>query len=141
MPRSRPTRSSLGDEELERLRIEAGTPRFGREIDDRILPAEAGLDRRAISFDKGCYPGQEPVARLRYRGHANRSLRVFQIAASDPPPYDAEIEHDGKVVGRLTSAVAARGGVVGLGYVRTEVPDSAAVSISGSPATMTRPRP
>jgi folate-binding protein YgfZ len=136
-----PDASTLGDEELERLRIEAGTPRFGREIDDRILPAEAGLDRRAISFDKGCYPGQEPVARLRYRGHANRSLRIFEIAAGDPPPYDAEIEHDGKVVGRLTSAVAARGGVVGLGYVRTEVPDSAVVSISGSPATMTRPRP
>ena len=136
-----PDATVLGEDELERLRIEAGTPRFGREIDDRILPAEAGLDSRAISFDKGCYPGQEPVARLRYRGHANRSLRVFQIAAGEPPPYDADVEHDGKVVGRLTSAVAARGGVVGLGYVRTEVPDSASVSISGSPATMTRPRP
>ena len=111
-------RDRLGDEELERLRIEAGTPRFGREIDDRILPAEAGLDSRAISFDKGCYPGQEPVARLRYRGHANRSLRVLQIAAGDPPPLRRRVEHDGKVVGRLTSAVAARGGVVGLGYVR-----------------------
>ena len=52
-----PDATPLGDEELERLRIEAGTPRFGREIDDRILPAEAGLDSRAISFDKGCYPG------------------------------------------------------------------------------------
>jgi folate-binding protein YgfZ len=131
----------LEADELERLRIEAGTPRFGREIDDRVLPAEAGLDRRAISFDKGCYPGQEPVARLRYRGHVNRSLRVLEIDASTPPLYDADVELDGKVVGRVTSAVAAGGRVVGLGYVRDEVPDSAVVSVSGAAATMTRPRP
>ena len=49
--------ATIGDEELERLRIEAATPRFGREIDDRVLPAEAGLDERAVSFTKGCYPG------------------------------------------------------------------------------------
>ena len=69
------TRSSTPtppDEELERLRILARTPRWGREIDDAILPAEAGLDERAVSFTKGCFPGQEPVARLHYRGHANR---------------------------------------------------------------------
>src|SRR5581483_11456088 len=53
-------------EELERRRIEAGTPRYGAEIDDRVLPAEAGLDERAISFAKGCFPGQEPVARQHY---------------------------------------------------------------------------
>ena len=51
---------TLSGDELERLRIEAATPRFGREIDDRVLPAEAGLDERAVSFTKGCYPGQEP---------------------------------------------------------------------------------
>jgi folate-binding protein YgfZ len=128
-------------EELERLRIEAGTPRFGREIDDRILPAEAGLDRRAVSFEKGCYPGQEPVARLRYRGHVNRSLRVLRLAGKHVPSYDAEIEHEGKVVGRLTSAVVADGNVVGLGYVRNEVPEEAVVSVAGTTATMTRPRP
>ena len=70
-----------GDADLERLRIEAGTPRFGREIDDRVLPAEAGLDERAISFTKGCYPGQEPVARQHYRGKVNRRLRVLEIEA------------------------------------------------------------
>ena len=131
----------LGDEELERLRIEAGTPRYGREIDDRVLPAEAGLDRRAISFDKGCYPGQEPVARLRYRGHVNRALRVLRIETAHAPPYDADIEHGGKVVGRVTSAVAADGGVVALGYVREDVPEGAVVSVAGSAATMSRPRP
>src|SRR4051794_7095606 len=67
-------------EDLERLRIEAGTPRWGPEIDDRVLPAEAGLDERAIAFDKGCYPGQEPIARLRYRGHVNRRLRILDVA-------------------------------------------------------------
>src|SRR5581483_1363839 len=72
----------IGAEELELLRIRARTPRMGREIDDRVLPAEAGLDERAISFTKGCYPGQEPVARLRYRGHANRALRATPRAGS-----------------------------------------------------------
>ncbi len=62
------------DEELERMRILARTPRWGREIDDGILPGEAGLDERAISFTKGCYPGQEPLARLHNRGHVNRTL-------------------------------------------------------------------
>ena len=56
------------NDELELLRIRAGTPRYGRELDDRVLPAEAGLDARAIDFEKGCYPGQEPIARQHYRG-------------------------------------------------------------------------
>ncbi len=72
-------RAQVTEEELERLRIRAGTPRFGREVDDRVLPAEAGLDERAISFTKGCYPGQEPIARQHYRGRVNRSLRVLEL--------------------------------------------------------------
>ena len=60
---------TLSDEELELRRIESGVPRWGHEIDDRILPAEAGLDATHVSFSKGCYPGQEPVARLHFRGH------------------------------------------------------------------------
>ena len=116
--------ATAGEDELERLRIEAGTPRWGREIDDRVLPAEAGLDERAISFEKGCYPGQEPIARLRYRGHVNRRLRVLDVEAARP---EAEIVHEGKVVGRVTSAVAG----VALGFVRTEVPDDAELTIGG----------
>ena len=69
----------------------AGTPRWGNEIDDRILPAEAGLDETAISFTKGCYPGQEPVARLRHRGRANRGLRVLAVEGDELPTYDAEL--------------------------------------------------
>src|SRR5438132_1508838 len=77
---------TLDPDELERRRIEAGVPRWGRELDDRVLPAEAGLDATHVSFSKGCYPGQEPIARLHYRGHPNRGLRVLELA--DVPDYD-----------------------------------------------------
>ena len=120
---------SLSPDELERRRVAAGFPRWGRELDDRILPAEAGLDSTHISFSKGCYPGQEPVARLHYRGHPNRGLRVLRL--DRVPDYDAELVHDGKVVGRVTSAVPApEGGVVALAYVRTEVPADADLALA-----------
>ena len=115
----------LDDVELEWLRIHARTPRVGREIDDRVLPAEAGLVERAVSFTKGCYPGQEPVARLHYRGRANRGLRLLRLDTHEVPPYDAELEYEGKVVGRVTSAMNAHGGVAALAYVRREVPADA----------------
>jgi folate-binding protein YgfZ len=122
---------ALAAEELERLRILAGTPAWGLELDDRVLPAEAGLEERAISFTKGCYPGQEPVARLHYRGHPNRGLRVLELVGDDLPTYDAELTLDDKVVGRITSAVADAGRVIALAYVRREVPDDA-VLLHGS---------
>jgi tRNA-modifying protein YgfZ len=121
--------TTLDAEELERRRIEARVPRWGREIDDRVLPAEAGLETTHVSFSKGCYPGQEPVARLHYRGKANRGLRVLELA--DVPPYDAELTHEGKVVGRVTSAARRPdGSVVALAYVRIEVPDDAALALA-----------
>jgi folate-binding protein YgfZ len=120
---------TLDAEELERRRIEARVPRWGREIDDRVLPAEAGLEGTHVSFSKGCYPGQEPVARLHYRGKANRGLRVLELV--DVPAYDAELVHDGKVVGRVTSAARRPdGSVVALAYVRVEVPDDAALALA-----------
>jgi folate-binding protein YgfZ len=134
-----PEGEGLSAEELEILRIEAGTPRVGSEIDERVLPAEAGLDERAISFTKGCYPGQEPVARLRYRGHANRALRVLRVEIAEPPAPETEILHEGRSVGRVTSAVRRDGEVVALGYVRTEVPPDAELSVQGARATMTPP--
>ena len=97
---------TLDGDELELRRIEAGVPRWGHEIDDKILPAEAGLDATHISFSKGCYPGQEPIARLHYRGHTNRELRVVELS-------------DGVEVERVTSsAERADGTVVALAYVR-----------------------
>ena len=119
--------ATLSEEELESRRVAAAVPRWGREIDDRVLPAEAGLDETHVSFTKGCYPGQEPVARLHHRGHANRTLRVLRLPAV--PAYGAELVHDGKVVGRVTSAVPADGGALALAYVRREVPDDAELAL------------
>ena len=126
-----PPADSITGDELERLRILARTPAWGRELDERVLPAEAGLEERTISFTKGCYPGQEPVARLHYRGHPNRGLRVLELGAGDLPAYDAELSLDGKVVGRITSAAADGDRIVALAYVRREVPDDA-VLLQGS---------
>ncbi len=129
---------TMGEDELERLRVLAGTPRWGREIDDRILPAEAGLDETAISFTKGCYPGQEPVARLRHRGRVNRGLRVLEIAGSELPDYDAELSYEGKAVGRVTSAVHENGRIAALAFVRREVPEDAVLSCEVRPARFER---
>jgi len=123
---------TVGADELELLRITARTPRWGREIDDRVLPAEAGLDARAIDFDKGCYVGQEPVARQHYRGRVNRSLRLLAIEGDEPPEYDAELTHQGKAVGRVTSSARdGDRGLVALGYVRADVPAEAALDLGG----------
>jgi len=116
------------------MRIEAGTPRFGREIDDRVLPAEAGLVERAVSLTKGCYPGQEPIARLHYRGHANRGLRALAVEGEELPGPDAELHLGEKVVGRVTSAARANGGIVALAYVRAEVPEDAELDLGRSKA-------
>jgi tRNA-modifying protein YgfZ len=126
----------VAEEELELLRIRARTPRWGRELDERVLPAEAGLDERAISFTKGCYPGQEPIARLHYRGRVNRTLRVLELDGEELPPYDSEIVRGEKVVGRVTTAVPAEGRVLALGYVRTDVPDGAELAVEGRPARL-----
>jgi folate-binding protein YgfZ len=119
-----------GDADLERLRIEAATPVYGRELDDRVLPAEAGLEERAISFTKGCYPGQEPIARQHYRGKVNRRLRVLDVDGT--PPAETPVVHGEKEVGRITSAVDG----LALAYVRVEVPDDAELVVAGAPARL-----
>ena len=126
---------NVGDDELELLRIRAATPRLGREIDERVLPAEAGLDARAIDFAKGCYPGQEPIARQHYRGRVNRSLRVLEIEGVELPEYDAELVLEGKTVGRVTSAARDGDRVVALAFVRVEVPSDATLDLKGRAAT------
>ena len=124
------------ERELERRRIAATAPAWGRELDDRVLPAEAGLVERAVSLKKGCFPGQEPIARLHYRGHVNRRLRRLRIDGDDLPAYDAEIRQGERVVGRVTSAVPADGGVLALGYVRTEVAQNADLTVDERPARL-----
>ena len=126
---------NVSADELELLRIRAGTAAWGTEIDDRVLPAEAGLTDRAVSFTKGCYPGQEPIARLHYRGRANRGIRVLELGGHELPPYDAELELDGKVVGRVTSAATAPEGIVALAFVRREVPPQAELTVGRQSAT------
>ena len=121
--------TTLDAEELERARIEAGVPLWGKELDDAVLPAEAGLDETHISFAKGCYPGQEPIARLRHRGHVNRRLRVLEVESARPGD---EIAFEGKAVGRVTSAVSG----LALGYVRVQVPDGAGVMVGGNDARL-----
>jgi folate-binding protein YgfZ len=122
---------TVAEEELERMRIEAGAPAWGKEIDESVLPAEAGLTETHVAFDKGCYPGQEPIARLHYRGHANRGLRVLRVEGA---AVGAEVTFNGKPVGRVTSAVND----VALAYVRTEVPEDAELRVGDTPAAQKR---
>ncbi|MFM1903658.1 MAG: Aminomethyltransferase, partial [Planctomycetota bacterium] len=105
--------------DLEAARIEAGFP-LPVDIVEKTLPQELGRDSCAISFTKGCYLGQETVARLDAMGHVNRRLAVVAIDA-DPPPLPAELFLDGQPVGLITSAAASaqRGGTVGLAIIQT----------------------
>jgi len=114
-----PAGEEVSEEEFERWRIESRIPRWGAEIDEKILPAEAGLDETHISFTKGCYPGQEPIARQHYRGKVNRRLRVLDVEGKAAP--GTELLYEGKKVGRITSAVPG----LALAYVRTEVSQAA----------------
>jgi folate-binding protein YgfZ len=125
----RPAGAEVGEDEFERWRIEAGIPLWGREIDESILPAEAGLDETHISFTKGCYPGQEPIARQRYRGKVNRRLRVLEV--EEGVARGDELLYEGKKVGRVTSAVDG----IALGFVRTEVPARATLTLATRPGS------
>jgi folate-binding protein YgfZ len=122
----------FGADAFEVLRIEAGIPRFGAELDEQVMPAEAGVVERAVSFTKGCYIGQEPVARLHHRGHANRGLRAILLDGAPPSP-GAAIAVDGRAVGRVTSAAASPtlGRTVALAIVRRELDPGQRVEVDG----------
>jgi tRNA-modifying protein YgfZ len=101
------------------LRIEAGVPRFGADMSEETMPAEAGIVERAVNFEKGCYIGQEPVARLHYKGRPNRRLRGLRLSAPAPP--GAPLRLGEKEVGRVGSAcVSPLYGPVALAIVRRE---------------------
>jgi len=110
-----------GDAEtLEVLRVEAGVPRLGAELSEEVLPAEAGLVGRAVSLTKGCYTGQEIVARMDARGRAGHHLVGLRLEHGVPLPRPgAEIAAEGRRVGEITSAChSALAGPIALGYVR-----------------------
>ncbi len=108
--------------ELETLRIEAGIPRWGFELTEAVLPDEAGLRERGFISDvKGCYIGQETVARIKTYGHVNRNL-VRLLLEGEAPPSGSEILFEGEKAGAVTSAARAAGSgpATALGYVRRE---------------------
>jgi tRNA-modifying protein YgfZ len=123
-----------GDEaDAEIVRVESGRPRFGVDLDNSVIPQEAGLNERAVSFTKGCYVGQETVARLYYRGKPNRRLRGLRLSA--PAPSGAELVLGDRSVGRLgSSVVSPQHGPIGLALVRREAEDGATVDVGGVPA-------
>jgi folate-binding protein YgfZ len=112
----------VAPEVLEAGRIEAGLPRWGAELDETVLPNEAWLERTAISYAKGCYLGQETVARLRTYGHVNRHLVALLLPTGSGAAAGDAVLAGGETVGRVTSAVdsAFRGHRVALAFVRRE---------------------
>jgi glycine cleavage system T protein len=109
-----------GLQAYEVLRIEAGTPVYGVDMDETNLAPEVGRTKQAISYAKGCYLGQEPVVRIRDLGHVNRTLLGLKITSSEPVPRGAKLFRDGKEAGQVTSsAVSPRlGTAIALAYVR-----------------------
>ncbi|HVF76304.1 MAG TPA: hypothetical protein VM938_14810 [Acidimicrobiales bacterium] len=119
----------------ERLRIEHGWPAMGAELTEKTIPAEAGIVDRTVSFTKGCYTGQELVARIDSRG-GNVPRRLRGVVLQGPAEPGATVEVDGTEAGVLTSVV----GTVALAYVRRDVEPPVAATVAGSPAEV-RPLP
>jgi len=116
---------AVGWKAFEIARIEAGVPRFGVDMDDTNIPIECGIESRAISYQKGCYIGQEVLNRIHSLGHVNRELRGLRLAADRKtlPERGDKLFHNNKEVGHITSAIISptlHGGIA-LGYVRREV--------------------
>jgi tRNA-modifying protein YgfZ len=118
----------VSEEAAECVRIESGRPRLGYEIAGGVIPQEAGLNERAVSFTKGCYVGQETVARLHYKGKPNRHLRGLRL--SRPATAGEEISSGERVLGKVgTSAVSPAYGPIALAVLRREVGPGDRVSV------------
>jgi len=123
----------VSEEVAECLRIESGRPRLGFDMDGETIPQEAGINERAVSFTKGCYVGQETVARLHYRGKPNRHLRGLRLG--EPAPRGADILLGERVVGRVGSAcVSPALGPIALALVRREAAPGDTVLVDGAEA-------
>jgi folate-binding protein YgfZ len=123
----------VSEEAAECVRIEAGRPRLGFDMGSETLPQEAGINDRAVSFTKGCYVGQETVARLHYKGKPNRHLRGLRL--TEAAERGAEVHLGDKVVGRIGSAcVSPRFGPIALALVRREAGPGDTVLVDGAEA-------
>src|SRR4051812_15484904 len=123
-----------GEEAAEIVRVERGRPRYGIELDEGVIPQEAGLNERAVSFTKGCYVGQETVARLFYRGKPNRHLRGLRL--SDPAATGDALRLGEKEVGRVATAVVSPAhGPIALAIVRREATPGATVAVGENGVT------
>jgi folate-binding protein YgfZ len=112
--------AAVGEDAVECLRVEQGRPRYGLDLDDTVIPQEAGLNERAVSFSKGCYVGQETVARLHWRGKPNRHLRGLRLQT--PAQTGQELWSEERVVGWLGSVASSpRLGPIALALVRREI--------------------
>src|SRR3954471_22656100 len=117
------------------LRIESGRPRLGFELGDDVIPQEAGINERAISFTKGCYVGQETVARLFYKGKPNRHLRGLRL--SEPVAHGEPLHLGEREVGRVgTSVISPAHGPIALALVRREAAPGATVGAGEATATV-----
>jgi tRNA-modifying protein YgfZ len=123
----------VSEEAAECVRIEAGRPRLGYDMDADTMPQEAGINERAVSFTKGCYVGQETVARLHYKGKPNRHLRGLRL--SEPAERGSEILLGERVVGKLGSTcVSPRLGPIALALLRREAEPGTTVQVGGASA-------
>jgi folate-binding protein YgfZ len=124
---------------LDVLRIEAGQPRWGAELDETVIPLEAGLQARAISTSKGCYTGQEVIIRILHRGHVNWQLRGLLLGDAPVPARDTTLHVPGaaKSVARVTSACVSPRlqQTIALAYVRREIEPSTRLEFHDSDAT------
>ena len=124
---------AVGSEAWDIWRVERGIPLYGRDFGLDNLPQETGLTERTVSFDKGCYTGQEVVARIYYRGHVNQRLMGIQATGDEPLPPGAELFRKEKASGRITSPVQSpRFGSIALGMIRREVDPGTSLSMSPS---------
>jgi folate-binding protein YgfZ len=126
--RARATPAGLSTWEV--ARVEAGRPEFGVDMDDATIPQEANLDELgAISYTKGCYTGQEVVARVHFRGHVNKTLRGLRATSAPPPTGATLLDETGKAVGEVRSSLSSpRLGGIALGMVRREVETAATLT-------------
>ena len=125
----------VSEDAAECVRIESGRPRYGADLDESVIPQEAGLNARAVSFTKGCYVGQETVARLYYRGKPNRHLRGLRCDSPVSP--GDEVRLGERTVATVTSAaVSPRLGPIALALVRREAPPGSQVNVAGVSATV-----